>query len=437
MSDGGVKRHDKEEGSGCVDWESMNLLVFDDGHTPETMGSVGTRIAEYTLFQRRQTSQVHVYTNALPEVLVDAAYEKTAGNLQPSWGDYVTVQRIKEYWDRDAKGLVQLPLSSKDLTVSLAAHFIELSFGECRKPSKHFDSSGAQTPHQLWSHNDFDEQAHGVAVWGLTAHVQSQVPYHLDYAEQIRYESNVIVPPLLAGTLQCTRDKIHGGDFVVSLEGIPHYQKHGYKCKRRQPSLDGMITVPYHFNQLTCHLGNLPHASTKIEHIGGKQSRVIIGFNVFGHDVGPTVQRAPEHSDQFRRKIQAHRALLRLRSNKESLSLEQLKRNKPLSKLLVLAKRERIKQQYHEAQQRLMAEIPHLLPSTVQELMDRLYDENTTWCWPASPTDIQVFIHHQIQKGKLEVIEVHDMSAGLISPATTIGLPTNRQPFLKNHCTNH
>ena len=57
----------------------------------------------------------------------------------------------------------------------------------------------------LWSQELDHPAAHGVAVWALaSSNIGSQVPYHLDYAEQIRYDYNVIVPPLLAGTLHCT-----------------------------------------------------------------------------------------------------------------------------------------------------------------------------------------------------------------------------------------
>lgn len=412
-----------------VDWDStctgMDLRVFDDGHVPETLENVATRLAEYPLFRRHQTTQVHVFADALPETLVDAAYGKTAGCGQPAWGDYVTIQEITDYWEHSTSHDLPKPGSSDNLAIALAAHFILLSLGEERKPSKLLDSSGICTPHQLWTRKDMHEQAHGVAVWGLAAHVQSQVPYHLDYAEQIRYESNVIVPPLMAGTLQCTRDKMKGGEFVVSLQGIPHYQKHGYKCKRQQLSFEEMSYVPYQFNQLTCHLGNLPHASTKVEHIDGNQLRVIIGFNVFGHHVGPTVQRAPEHSEQFRRQIQAQRVLLR--NNKNVLSLEQLKQNKPLAKLLVLAKREQIKKQFREAQRRLIDEISNHVPATVQELMDQYYDENSDLCWPTSKVDVQVFIHHEIQQGRLITIPSTNNARTLISVEALVDLPRREE----------
>jgi hypothetical protein len=419
-----------------IDWDAMNLRPFDDGHRPETV-TVACQISEYPIFKRQQNPQVHVYANALPEQIVDAAYEKSAGNPKPAWGDYVTVEQVKDYWSKNGTGTGTVtgncnctePLTSDNLVVALAAHYLQISIGEGTQahPSAHFDLAGNSTPSPLWNRVALEELAHGVAVWGLAAETNSEVPYHLDYAEQIRYETNVVVPPLVAGTIQCTRDKIKGGDFLISLEGIPHYEKHGYKCKRSIPAKEDMICIPYRFNQLSCHLGNLPHASTKIEHIEGTQKRVIIGFNVFGHDIGKVVQEAPEHSHRFRQKIQAQRAILR--SNQKVLSFERLKQNKPLSKLLVLAKRERIKQQYQEAQRRLATEIPKYLPATVQQLMDRFYspENKDDLCWPASPTDVQVYIHHQIRHGRFSPIQSNhvdhnSLSDGLISPQVTIGM---------------
>jgi hypothetical protein len=40
----------------------------------------------------------------------------------------------------------------------------------------------------------------------MAAQVDSEeVLYHLDYAEKVQYQANIIVPPLVAGTLHCTR----------------------------------------------------------------------------------------------------------------------------------------------------------------------------------------------------------------------------------------
>jgi hypothetical protein len=394
-----------------IDWEEFGgkLTSFDDGHIPENLGNTSTKLVDYpALFDR--DPQVHVYANAFPEALVDAVYKKTLESPIPSWGDYVTIENVEEYWKDPSPNAGQ----DLDLVVALAAHFLELAEGE-REVSEGFGSSSTST--SMWTRGNL-QKAHGVAIWALAAKVGSQVPYHLDYAEQIRYDSNVIVPPLLAGTLQCTRDKLEGGDFVVSLEGIPHYKLHGYKSKTQCVSMDKMVHIPYRFNQLTCHLGNLPHGSTKVEAILGDQLRVIVGFNVFGYDIGPIVQRAPEHSSAFRRKVQVERVL----SKTKNLSLAALKQNKPLTKLLVLAKRERIKQEFKQAQERLAQELPQRLPATIQDLMDQFYTENNDLCWPASPVDVQVYLHHQIQQGHYRIIGGDEKTKDLVSPLVKIDL---------------
>jgi len=408
----------------------MQLLPFDDGHIPENLRDVPAQIADCPLFRRDRNPQVHVFGNALPEPLVDLAYEKTANSGLPAWGDYVTLEQVKTFW-AERGGYANKddfqPSKTSDVTVALAAYFLKLSLGETdkAKPFKQFSLPGQPGLESIWNRTDAEDLAHGIAVWGLAALVGSQVMYHLDYAEQIRYESNVIVPPLVAGTLHCTRAKIKGGDFVVSLDGITHYDKHGYKCKRSQPDIENMIRIPYQFNQLTCHLGNLPHASTRIESIDGPQVRVIVGFNVFGHDVGHKVQEAPEHSEKFRRKVQAQRAILR--SNAKIMSIERLRQNKPLTKLIVLAKRERIKQEFKQAQERLAQEIPKHLPATVEQLMNRFYSRNQEQCWPATPTDVQVYLHHQIKRGNFKVIPSPEsrMMTDLVSPQATLVLPND------------
>lgn len=243
----------------------------------------------------------------------------------------------------------------------------------------------------------------------------------MDYAEQIRYRSNVIVPPLLAGTLQCTRDKLEGGDFQVSLEGISHYQKHGYKAKKLALNAEqaggkgDMERIPYRFNQMICHLGNLPHSSTKVESIRGDQERVIVGFNVFCDTAGPYVQRAPEHSDQFRRTIKLQRYVSRMTNKKDqTMSFQLLKKNRALTKLLVLAKRQRIKDEYNRSRQRLAEDVPRQLPATVAALMAR-FSSGKDGCNILS-NDVRVFLHHQIQQGHLKIMNGYMDSVDGIVP---------------------
>lgn len=428
----------KVHGDGCDDtrlnelsWSKasggeIRLQPFDDGHVPETLPrDTTTRVVEYPqLFgDEKHAKQVHCYANAMPEQLVDRIYEMIVNSSSPSWGDYVTLGEIKDFW---ATGPTQEDVGGGEVirndVVSLAARYLQLSLflgqegaendGTSNVPNRWFDQSGEfsrnngpQPPAPLV--NDVEkflcQQMHGIAVWALAANEGSQVPYHLDYAEQIRYECNIIVPPLLAGTLQCTRSQLEGGDFYVSLDGIAHYEKHGYKAKKEDINLREMIHVPYEFNQLTCHVGHLPHASSRVDEIHGGQLRVIVGFNVFGHDVGSRVEQAPEHSQAFRRKVQTQRWLA-----SKKISLQTLQGNKPLTKLLVLAKREKIKREFSRAQAWLSNDLENRLPAQVQVLMDHYCEcaKEESLCWPASPTDVQVFLHHGILEGKYRVLPV-------------------------------
>lgn len=236
------------------------------------------------------------------------------------------------------------------------------------------------------------------------------------------------MPPLLAGTLQCTRDTIEGGDFYVSLKGIPDYRIHGYKSKLKKLDLNesNFVTVPYRFNQITCFLGNLPHGSTKIDKIHGSQKRTIVGFNVCCMISGPVVMQAPEHSSKFRRKVQVEKLLSR------NMTLNRIKNNKPLAKLLVLAKRKKIKDDFRRAQEKLGKEIPGLLPCRVQDLIDR-FCSKTASQWPVSPADLQVYLYHQIVDGKYRIhIDgrhiggTKDRIDEMVSPLATLGLPDER-----------
>jgi hypothetical protein len=409
------------------------LEAFDDGHTPENLPQdmdTPPQLVHYPRFLARPPA-VHVFYDALPECVVDALYEKTLQTQQESqtpWGTYVTMEELN-----DSSNNI-----NDDPVVQATAHYLDLALGK-KDPSVchgHADAdaqdeTSSSAPHNhnsnsnpLWTTEDL-QHVHGVAVWALAAQPGSEVPYHLDYAEQVRYQTNIIVPPLLAGTLQCTRDPIHGGAFQVSLEGLDHYQTHGYKAKKAPVVVDNLISVTYRYNQLLCHAGHLPHASSRIQSIQGNQQswRVIVGFNVFGHDIGPMVQKAPEHSDAFRRQVQVQRKVQQMITQKKNLDLQSIQNNKPLSKLLVLAKRERIKQKFRAARIELQERLPTLLPATVQHLMYTLGSTDTGY-WPA-PVDVQVYLHHQVLDGSLRVVlvVVGDESSTSTPPPCTTSKP--------------
>ncbi|KAL7532781.1 hypothetical protein ACHAXR_004842 [Thalassiosira sp. AJA248-18] len=327
------------------------------------------------------------------------------------------------------------------------------------------------------------KQAHGVAVWALSSNPGHSVQYHIDYAELLRYEYNVTVPPIWAGTVQCSalwndrisssdgqRDHVlpksnydqgfmKGGAFCVNLRGLEHYAEHGYKGNLsgdpmggwRTPDdavtgqyLDGgvhtnvsnqWVTIPYAFNRGIVHRGDLPHLSSPIKCIGTPDkdnvengesgastvpSRVIVGFNVFGHDVGARIAKAPEHSRPFRRKVRLYRSTINAsakgntsdggKSCHGGMDLSQIRKNKGLTKLLVLAKREKVKEELRRNQEQLSCRIwrrmlshhgqdkPLLRVADFVEEFGRPND-GVDGTWPKS-ADIHVHLHYMLLSTK-------------------------------------
>jgi len=349
----------------------------------------------------------------------------------------------------------------------------------------------------LYTLSELLQGVHGVAVWALASNHGNSVQYHIDYAELLRYEYNVTVPPLWAGTAQCSllwndqcmarsngsvihgppqqqnhscRDGKHimvGGEFCVNLRGLDHYLEHGYKGKLSGDPMGGYdspstqssdcsihfnqstqwVTIPYSFNRGIVHRGDLPHLSTPIQYIGASdsapirdgssQSRVIVGFNAFGHDFGALIGKAPEHSKLFRRKVRLYRATMNTCARgvecasvegdmvtqigppsglskslpmKDQVDLARIRKNKPLTKLLVLAKREKVKSDLRRNQQLLTERIWKKLlqnyqqnesPIKVSDLVQEFGSPNDSKvsAWPKS-IDVHVHVHHILLAGK-------------------------------------
>ena len=525
------------------------LEPFDDGHVPETFrcsssandnnkdGNCSSndenipRIVRYPLHHSDSPS-VRVYDDALPTALLDRLYECTvhpagaenddaartctSSSAPPKpWGTYVTIQEAVEWTQRfDAKVCDIDDVLNTDKLVSqnidqhrhnLAVAVIALLLiGRKDDASAIVPADDSDTPPRLLNEladpsTALKSDAHGVAVWALSSTVGSEVRYHIDYAEQYRYERNITVPPLLAGTVQCTNfggedgefGGMVGGDFAVNLGGLKHYETNGYKGARSgddrggwtdpglnetndddinsscssvpyHDELSDWVTVPYRYNRAIFHHGQLPHLSTPIKSIPPSddegansnrrsKSRVILGMNVFGHDIGPDVSKAPEHSDAFRRKIKMYRALLskpscnrdgneRTPTHNHKLSVEAVRKNKALSKLLVLAKREKIKEDLRKRQEQLTDDILASLdaaaksdnsqPLTVGKLMERLGKPSKGSNWP-TPTDVHVHLHHLIMGNgerivqigrRIEIIEKKIGKDGLVSPSTELSM---------------
>jgi len=491
-------------------WES-----FDDGHVPETLQSdeqgmhvdeIGETtnngpdrlLAVYPDYVEDRPETLRVYDGFVPDSVVNALYETTRQDQQP-WGTYVSIQQVRAYWEEQKSGnqdenhkydsataqnqqqernhlalmatasFFRAALSPKDAASLSFVKEGEAAVPETTPMKETFIGSNQDVKPEFWTLSDLD-RIHGVAVWGLGAQKSSQVTYHLDYAEQVRYETNRIVPPALAGTLQCTPSKIIGGDYCAHMGGLQHYQRFGYKGIKDASSnvlktLDtdpSWVRIPYKHNRLTIQSGHLPHLSTPIESIGATSTnntkRVIVGFNVFFPDIGPLVQRAPEHSPIFRRKVALQRWLLsKTRSTRtappspstakrqkacgQGMDLSNIRANPALAKLLVLAKRQKVKDEFRERQADLDRSIEKAFelsngesnactddPSSgalsVQSLMDQL--GRTDGQFP-SPVDVQVHLHHAHLRGKLEVVD--------IAGETVDGRATNNISFLSPSAT--
>ena len=203
-----------------------------------------------------------------------------------------------------------------------------------------------------------------------------QVPYHIDYAELYRYETNVIYPPIYAGTIQVTPvqdGEMRGGHFAANVRGLDHYKEFGYKTalgtSKEHVENDSLssswLSVPYRFNRAIVHDGDFPHLSTQIEALPVGLKRVILGFNLFTNDVGPAAQRAPEHSDKFNATVKLMQTMAGVRGadkKKEKMTIEDVRKNKGLAKLLVLLARakksEERKQALAEAKLKYGSQLP-------------------------------------------------------------------------------
>lgn len=203
------------------------------------------------------------------------------------WGAYVTTVDLEDQTlNPDTLWAEQTP-TSKEKSISLVlyrSYFNQLG-AECLQKDK--------------------QRIHGVAVWCLSSGVSNEVQYHIDYAELYRYETNIIHPPLYAGTCQISPlqgTDMLGGDFYANLSGLDHYKDFGYKglLKSESELQDDIessgdwVRVRYKCNRGTLHDGDFPHFSSPVRQLVPDKRRVIMGFNFFSDAVGECCVRAPE-----------------------------------------------------------------------------------------------------------------------------------------------
>ena len=442
------------------------------------------------------SSFVYYIDDAVPLEITNAIYHYTTQTNLPhkTWGSYITMQQIQQYWnnatassaiDRNncnnancGKSEGNQDVQSKEekkchldtITVPAAAYFMKNYVSahsdaqngynlECpnlfHDPVHKADNPNLAELHDSATLSDtnvhidvsspFDhdrcstgragsiyDEAHGIAIWALASEIGSEVPYHIDYAELLRYETGIIVPPIIAGTWHCTRNPnqnyFRGGDYcVVSREnGLDHYHKHGYKGKLNpvddisltdNHKSNDILQIPYQFNRMICQSGHLPHWSTRVEApfddvgtLNGVSSvsdpvaenvrRVIVGFNVFLHDVGPIIEQAPEHSEAFRKRVSDKTR------PKGNISLQAFTTNPQLRRVLVLAKRQKSLNNFKQAQSNLDDRMHQFIDSknervTVGELLDAFTPSDSANHWPFDANDVLVQIHNACKKGFL------------------------------------
>jgi hypothetical protein len=372
------------------------------------------------------TATVQVVDDALPASLVHEIYRFTINHNESSWGSYVPVNDIlSKLWssdDRsDSKGGCGGDLSIETLAAQACCGYLrhalrkrggllrELLIRELNEAEPHeFDQDD-----ERMILSALTRSLHGVGVWALSSTAKSSVTYHVDYAEQVRYRHNVVVLPHLAGTLHCSPvERMYGGDLHV-YESFQHYERHGYKaCKENLPETSDdsslLHNISYRFNRLVVMAGHLPHSSAEVREIDPPECRrVIVGFNLFGHDIGSIVQNAPEHSATWKRQVK----MMRLQHSQEHrripLSISSIPQLSPgIRKLLVLAKRRKIQDEWrreflsnqlHEAlnASRDSTTVPLTEMELIQRILSRCTSSSssstTTPSWPTE-WDVQLFL---------------------------------------------
>ncbi|EEY58840.1 uncharacterized protein PITG_11822 [Phytophthora infestans T30-4] len=312
--------------------ERIRLNDWDDGFTPSGCnGRPGKLVRD---FPRDHPGAFAVVDGAVSERTADLLYASAV--KATVWGVYVPDPAA--YRHALARRTVQEFLMGKDA-------------GQCITKSD-------------WG------RTHGVAVWVIASDCNDETEYHLDYAEQVRYETNVIFPPIYGATLHVRRatNSFEGGGFHANLTGLSHYDKYGYKTRKRPHRLTtdeletlsksepGWKHVAYRYRRGILCDGEFPHFSGRVRTLPSSPDlpvkRVIVGFNLFPSEIGTCVAKFPEHSGAFNRYVKLSQAavkqtkLLSTTSNKGGWTLESVRANpKQAAFLKLLARKVRENQE--------------------------------------------------------------------------------------------
>jgi hypothetical protein len=222
--------------------------------------------------------------------------------------------------------------------------------------------------------NEDWQNTHGTAVWVIASDTNDETEYHLDYAEQVRYATNVIFPPIYGGTLHVSpltnlsstiieesstlQGKknlypLEGGAFFVNTCGLKHYQKYGYKTRLQNKittdefeiiskNEEGWHKIPYQYRRGILCDGDYPHFSSRVRQLPEENGmrRVVVGFNLFPKEIGPFVQKFPEHSTAFNKYVKLSQTVAKKTLSIQKWTLENIKQNpKQAAFLKFLAKK--------------------------------------------------------------------------------------------------
>jgi len=372
-----VEKLEKEER--IVDW--------DDGFTPS--GCNGARGKMVIDQPRSRPGLVSVVENVVPGDLASELYESAVD--AGVWGEYINLRDIDALLGIASPAVAAETKGKPIYRRYLAAAAVHAFFRE-------------KCAHEIAS--DWEEHVHGVSVWVIASGVGDSVRYHIDYAEMLRFQTNVMYPPMYGATLHLTpTSEMEGGAFYANKEGLDHYREFGYKCPLEKfagdldPTDDdgfdergsdrcagdnktiesssnnnndgngngngngnnaprgnssNWIQIPYKYNQGTLCDGDLPHFSAPVRSIPDGLRRVIVGFNVCNHEVGPIAEAYPEHSARFNRFVKLSQTAGKFRGG---LTVEAVKSNPKLAAFVkLLARKTKEQERLRQAQQQQQQE---------------------------------------------------------------------------------
>lgn len=389
----------------------LQLRRWDDGFSPSGCGGRACRLLR--LPRPSQPRALRVVDGAVSARTADLLFSSAA--RATVWGVYVPTDTLSlpgsaPATDRDQ----ELENENESESEDVESYRRRLA----RRAVQEFLVAKA-TP-DVVSSRDW-EKTHGVAVWVIASSAGDETEYHLDYAEQVRFEANVLVPPVYGATLHVSRlhnaadapdcapqvgggcvDQVEddgvmeldGGGFHVNTDGLDHYEAYGYKTRKkgkvttdelelRGEQEPGWRRVAYKFRRGIVCDGEFPHFSGRVRSLpdctvtaadaqGGElpMKRVVVGFNLFPHEIGPFVQKYPEHSSAFNKYVKLSQTAVkqtRLLSSDATWSLESVRKNpKQAAFIKLLAKKIKEKQRADaelQEKQRADAELLALGPA--------------------------------------------------------------------------